>query len=244
MNTEELRQYRKIIDDRREQLGVNNVYLRPLPEDLPNAGVGLYRPSPVPPRGLRLPRGYEKPPRGLIRLAKEDVDEALRGADKLRADALRLGAREKYGVKPEEGKKKQRIGAFGEIAVSRAFGVRWDPQSGTFGRKRDVMGWEVRTRDGISELCLQPEIKDLLAPFILVQRITPWLLNLAGWIWGVDGHQMPWYGGKDGSEEGIYRVPDDWLLDPSSVEPARRWEYDGSPRAERGTHYRTEIAAL
>ncbi|MCK5652750.1 MAG: hypothetical protein KAJ42_15275 [Gemmatimonadetes bacterium] len=178
-----------------------------------NAEVGLYLPSKIPPHGARrLPASFDLPPRGIVELTDDDVNEALGGADLLRDRAVAKGYKEVYGSKG--GREDQRVGALGEVALARALGVHWSPQPGTHGRTSDVHGWQVRTRRGANCLCLQPELKDLRWPFMLVQIIHhPHTLNIAGWIWGVDGHQSPWYGLKNDGKSYLYWVPANWLHD-------------------------------
>jgi len=216
----EQREYDAYRDARVRQLGpgvwkhdkttTSDVYLHDDPYYCQNAEVGLYRPSKIPPEGARrLPRLRS---RGIIELSVDDVNEALGGADLLRDRAVSRGYREVYGA--QGGREDQRVGALGEVALARALGVRWSPQPGTHGKTSDVAGWQVRTRRGAHCLCLQPELKDLRWPFMLVQIIHhPRVLNIAGWIWGVDGHQSPWYGLKNDGKNYLYWVPPDWLHD-------------------------------
>ena len=223
MTPDEYREYDKFRDARVRSLGpaawvhskttTNPKYWHDDPYYCQNAEAGLYLPSKTPPTAFRrLPKGFEDPPRGIIELTQDDVNEALGGADLLRDGAVSRGYREVYGA--QGGREDQRVGALGEVALARALGVRWDPQPGTFGRSSDVEGWQVRTRRGANCLCLQPELKDLRWPFMLVQIIHyPRVLNLAGWIWGVDGHQEPWYGLKNDGKSYLYWVPPNWLHD-------------------------------
>jgi len=230
--------YDGIVKRRRRQLGIS-LYSK-IPEEVSNAESGLYPPSKILPELCSIPRDFDRSPRGLVRLHPDDVLEATGGADQLRRDALADGAQERYGC--TDGRHKQHVGALGEVAVARALGVPWEKKSRSYGSARDVAGWEVRTRQGLLCLCLQPEEKDLLAPFLLVQVIHwPHLVNVAGWIWGVDGHQDPWYGLKQ-SGDGLYWVPADRLHDQSFIHPSRRHEFEGGPRAEPGQKYQPEEA--
>ena len=202
-----------------------------------NAEVGLYLPSKIPPDGARrTPACFDCAPRGRVELTDDDVNEALGGADLLRDGAVSRGYKEVYGSKGGRGD--QQVGALGEVALARILGVRWDPQPGTFGRSSDVAGWQVRTRRGTNCLCLQPELKDLRWPFMLVQIVHyPRVLNFAGWIWGVDGHQSPWYGLKSDGKSYLYWVPPDWLHDqPETTHaqastPKRTTDSDSRPDA-------------
>lgn len=231
-----LSSYSRILKARFKQLGLS-IYSS-LPEEVPQAEAELYAPSKLVPGAAGIPRSFESPPCGIIRLHPDDVLEAIGGADQLRKDALADGAQERFGC--TDGRHKQRVGALGEVAVARALGVPWEKKSRSYGSVRDVAGWEVRTRQGLDCLCLQPTEKDLLAPFMLVQVIFwPHLVNLAGWIWGVDGHQDPWYGLKQ-SGDGLYWVPADRLHDQSFIHPSRRHEFKGGPRAEPGRKYQPE----
>ena len=175
---------------------------------------GIYQPWDEPPHGNgRLPLRFTDPPRGIIELSDDDVREALGGADLLRDGAISRGYREVYGAMG--GRQIQRIGALGEIALARALGVPWEPQPGTHGKTADAGGWQVRTRSGPHQcLCLQPELKDVKWPFMLVQIIEhPNVLRIAGWIWGVDGHQTPWYRLKSDGRSYLYWVPSKFLHD-------------------------------
>jgi hypothetical protein len=239
LTTKESVEYDRIIRRRIEQLGWNNPYARSLPEDIPNSEAGLWFPSKLVPEGAEIPKDFDNPPRGLLRLHPDDVIEAIGGADRLRRDALKQGAQERYGC--TEGDQKQRIGALGEVALARALGVPWEKKSRTYGRApgQDVAGWAVRTRNCLGALCLQPELKDLLAPFMLIQVVHwPHLVNIAGWIWGVDGHQDPWYGLKS-SGDGLFWVPAYRLHDQHFIHPKHRHEFEGGPRKEAGREYAT-----
>lgn len=222
---------------RHEKTSTSQRYWHDDPHYCQNAEAGLYLPSKLPPNGARrTPACFDCAPRGRVELTDDDVNEALGGADLLRDGAVRRGYREVYGA--QGGREDQRVGALGEVALARYLGVAWTPQPGTHGKTSDVAGWQVRTRRGANCLCLQPELKDLRWPFMLVQIIHhPRVLNIAGWIWGVDGHQRPWYGLKSDGKSYLYWVPPDWLHDqPETTNvqertPTRTTDSDPRPGA-------------
>ena len=85
----------------------------------------------------------------LVTLSEAEMLEAAHGGVARRIDAMKRGRRSTHPETPDHLQnwwQSHIVGAFGEYAVAKAFGVTWDP---TIGRvdQRDVGEWEVRTTE-------------------------------------------------------------------------------------------------
>ena len=139
---------------------------------------------------------------GFIRLTDEDVSFARKVAGRRHNEAIDQGREDKHGLKARGRGEMQEhdLGALGELAVARLWGVEWPAHINTFKSIPDLAEWEIRTRSRLYyELLIRPDDPDD-RPFVLVHLVSyPHAFNVTGWMTAGDAKQKEWkkeHGGR------------------------------------------------
>lgn len=121
----------------------------------------------------------------LVTLTESEMREAACGGIERRLDAMRRGRRSTHPETPDHQQawwQSHVVGAFGEYAVAKAFGVTWNPTIGQVDQ-RDVLEYEVRTTELPNPLLRYRGHNDPRAKYILCSYRGNQVL-IHGWLPG------------------------------------------------------------